>query len=407
MSQRCYRHQTHTALQVALCALLCIVMSACATLPWSVADPTHAVSPTTMPTPPFGYVTLFPLAPGVPAPNGLVAGPDGNLWLTAFDIEPYLDLPGGTPIHDAIVRMTTSGAFTSFPLPWPGVWPEGIVSGPDGNLWFTEFYGDAVGRITPQGAIADYLVPPRPHRWLGSLSGSQPHAIVVGPDGNLWFPDGGNNKVARITPSGKLTEYPIPSHPENPLGSGPDGIAVGPDGALWFTEQMGMRIGRITLDGHVTEFKLPGIGHIPGDIVVGGDGALWFLESNESLIGRITMTGQITEFPIPHPPCYMPGVVSVSSGDVCNVLSMNRGPDGLIWLSEPWRNALGRVDEQGHIAEFPLPPLPALYPPAIGSSASAPRRLRSATGGGPSALAPGPDGALWFTYDEGIGRFRI
>ena len=406
MRRRCCRHQARTALQVGLCALLCIVMSACATLPWSATGSSTAVSRTppftASPTASSSRVTLFPLAPGVPIPNHLVTGSDGNLWFTAFDTIPQR-FAGAEPIHDAIVRMTPQGSFTVFSLPWPGSLPDGIVPGPDGNLWFTEFYGDAVGRITPQGASTDYLVPARPDRGLGSLSGSQPHAIVVGPDRNLWFPDGGNNKIARITPLGSLAEYSIPSHPENPIGSFPYGIAAGPDGALWFTEQTGMRIGRITLTGHVTEFKLPGVGHTPEDIVVGGDGALWFLESNESLIGRITTTGQITEFPIPYPPCYMPGVSSVSSGDVCNVLSMNRGPDGLIWFSETWRNALGRIDGQGHITEFPLPPLPAV------SSITG-----HATTAEPGALTMGPDGALWFTYGDstltlgkGIGRFSI
>jgi streptogramin lyase len=36
---------------------------------------------------------------------------------------------------------------TRFPLPDGVTYPWGIVSGPDGNLWFT--YDNGIGRISP------------------------------------------------------------------------------------------------------------------------------------------------------------------------------------------------------------------------------------------------------------------
>src|SRR5579884_1627847 len=41
---------------------------------------------------------------------------------------------------------------TEFHVSSAGV-PQGIASGPDGNLWFTEFYDNVVGRISPKGNI--------------------------------------------------------------------------------------------------------------------------------------------------------------------------------------------------------------------------------------------------------------
>jgi streptogramin lyase len=31
--------------------------------------------------------------------------------------------------------------------------PQGIASGPDGALWFTNHYGDSIGRITIRGSV--------------------------------------------------------------------------------------------------------------------------------------------------------------------------------------------------------------------------------------------------------------
>lgn len=68
-------------------------------------------------------------------------------------------------------------------------------AGPDGNLWFTEFEANQIGRIRPSGTITEFPVPtPR----------SGPTAITRGPDGNLWFTEAGRNQIGRIAPQGLL-----------------------------------------------------------------------------------------------------------------------------------------------------------------------------------------------------------
>src|SRR3954469_8907745 len=37
-----------------------------------------------------------------------------------------------------------------------GATPYGIAAGPDGNLWFTEFNGNRVARITPAGVVTEF-----------------------------------------------------------------------------------------------------------------------------------------------------------------------------------------------------------------------------------------------------------
>ena len=52
--------------------------------------------------------------------------------------------------------------------------PVGIAAGPDDNVWFTEADGNRIGKITPSGRVSEYK---------GLTPHSVPNAIVAGPDG--------------------------------------------------------------------------------------------------------------------------------------------------------------------------------------------------------------------------------
>ena len=45
-------------------------------------------------------------------------------------------------------RITPTGTITEFAIPTPFSGPEGITTGPDGNLWFTESDGNKIGRLS-------------------------------------------------------------------------------------------------------------------------------------------------------------------------------------------------------------------------------------------------------------------
>jgi RHS repeat-associated protein len=111
--------------------------------------------------------------------------------------------------------------------------PQGIVAGPNGNLWFTQYSGNEIGEITTAGAVTE------PGSSLPS--GAEPKGIAVASDGALWFTEYGIGKIGRITTSGSVTQYATPTS-----GSQPAAITPGPDGALWFTEAGAQNIGRIS-----------------------------------------------------------------------------------------------------------------------------------------------------------------
>ena len=41
-----------------------------------------------------------------------------------------------------------AGTITEFPIPPAESDPVGITAGPDGNLWFTEYIGNKIGRLS-------------------------------------------------------------------------------------------------------------------------------------------------------------------------------------------------------------------------------------------------------------------
>ncbi|MDQ6892340.1 MAG: hypothetical protein M3167_06635 [Acidobacteriota bacterium] len=237
--------------------------------------------------------------------------------------------------------------FTEYATPTAGSGPGGIVTGPDGNLWFTETSASKVGRITPAGAITEFSLP----------STGTPTSITVGSDGNLWFGDNSLPGIGRITTAGVITMFPLPST------SGPADITAGPDGALWFADNKANQIGRITTAGAASFFSIPTAGSSPAGIVKGADNNLWFTEFLGGKIGKITTAGLVTEFLLP---------TGVGPGLITN------GPDGNLWFTDPVSSKVGKITTAGAATMFTVP-----------------------TGGTPVGIAPGPDGNLWFTDNGG------
>src|SRR5439155_958422 len=106
------------------------------------------------------------------------------------------------------------------PNPAPLNGPRAITAGPDGNLWFTEYYGNRIGRVTPAGVITEFPPLSSPT----SLGG--PDSITVGPDGNLWFTEDSGNKIGRISAAAYSPAHG-PARRSRRHDQGPDGVGRG------------------------------------------------------------------------------------------------------------------------------------------------------------------------------------
>ena len=70
----------------------------------------------------------------------------------------------------------------------------------------------------------------------------------------MWFTEGVGNKIGRITPTGTITEFTIPT-----ANSGPLGIAAGADGNVWFTENSGNKVGLVGAGAAAASVRAPSV----------------------------------------------------------------------------------------------------------------------------------------------------
>jgi streptogramin lyase len=247
----------------------------------------------------------------------------------------------GTTSNDTVAFSYSSSIESrqEFSMPHGG---GSVTTGPDQNLWMSGSVFDDISKVTPWGKVTEYPAP------------GCPGEITSGPDGSLWFTDYCTNTIDKMTTSGAITAYPVI---KEGVGGQPQGLTVGPEGNLWFSESKDA-IGKITTSGVVTQYALPAAALN----IVAGPGGLWFTEPQAGKIGRITTSGLITEY-------------ATAPGTTPNFITS--GPDGNLWFTT--LTSIGKITPGGAITEYPL--------------------KREETG---RAIAPGPDGNLWFTEEAGI-----
>jgi streptogramin lyase len=288
-----------------------------------------------------------------------------------------------------------------------GAQPQGLTVGPDGNLWTGEYKsgaGNTVAKITPTGVITEFS--------NGNASGVA--FLAVGPDGNIWFTH--TNDIGRITPSGTITQF------SGMTGGNSIAITPGPDGNLWFTEYNGNKLARITTNGVLKEYGLNG--SQPMGIVLGPDGNLWITYENSAMLSRVTTNGVETDFTytdthnLGNNDCIVVGpdgnlwfpdeggyyiyqynmnssaLTRFTTGITNNadIRCIAAGPDGNLWFTEQNTGFIGSITPGGTVTE---------YPTGATNGISA--------GNGPLGITLGPDGNLWFAESSGnrIAKFVL
>jgi streptogramin lyase len=285
-------------------------------------------------------------------PFRIVPGPDGNMWFTDTD-------------EALIGKITPSGQITEYPI-GSGKHPYDLIAGSDGNIWFTEQFNNKIGAVDLAGNLI--------HEYYSPGSNSQPRGITVGPNGDIYWADGGDGQevtddVGRLLPDGTVVQYQL-----GPYVSFPTGITAGPDGNLWVAEELGVNpdvgdapgtIDSVSPDGKtINLYPLPvppfSEQHLPAWVAAGPDSRVWFTELNSSIhqIGAVSQSGTITEYSIP--------------GAITNTGTITTGFDHNLWVTEPDANTVAVVRPDGSfVRDIPVHAEPV-------------------------GITLGPDGNVWF-----------
>jgi hypothetical protein len=160
----------------------------------------------------------------------------------------------------------------------------------------------------------------------------------------------------------------------------------------------------------ISEYEIPTVSSRPTSITSGPDGNLWFVETYSTNISKITPSGVITEFSLIYfaaqsivsgpdgnlwfttygcvfcSPSASAGIGEIApSGNsgstysfsvrVAHPYSITSGPDGNLWFTES--NNIGRITPAGVISEFPIP-----------------------SGNTATGITSGPDGNLWVANSQ-------
>jgi len=224
-----------------------------------------------------GNTVRYPL-PKVHA--AFATGPDGNVWFA---------MP--SDLGYTINEITPNGTLTvKADL---AIRPWGIVTGPGNKLWVSYLSFDNLeylGALQADGTLQSFAMP----YWT-------PGEMVLGPDGNLWFPL--LDKIGRMTPLGEVSVFDLPV-PTPVFGYiSPGSLANGPDGKFVLTQNsvntafcpsvpQGGTIAQIGLDGSGAAYPMPQYASSrAGGVAVGADGNIWALELNYPTCNLVRRTG--------------------------------------------------------------------------------------------------------------------
>lgn len=131
----------------------------------------------------------------------LVIGQDGNLYYPSVR-EANARMLRANPAGGTSTFVTLPRSVRGTPVPWI----NGITTGPDGSIYYTE--DNAIRRITTAGRITTAAtVPALAHG--PAIPGNDTHpylrGLKVDANGVIYVADAGDARVLKITPDGKIT----------------------------------------------------------------------------------------------------------------------------------------------------------------------------------------------------------
>ncbi|MBN8868145.1 MAG: hypothetical protein J0H98_11380 [Solirubrobacterales bacterium] len=257
-----------------------------------------------------------------------------------------------------------------FDVPTGNAGVSGIVRGSDGAIWFAESEANRLGRISTDGKVTEFPIVATDDLDQPMID---PHELVA--SGNWLYVLMDFGHILRFDPAD-------PTHPENfydpPGWQWPDSLAAGPAGGVWYGDEVDEKVVRMTADG--SESTYPADYDQSGPFVSGPGGSIWFAsvtDSDTEYLHEVTAEGGSASIAVARP-----GLARIESiaFDRKGMAWFGKYDPGN-WIVSPSGGTIGWVDGRAKAHQV-----------QVGEKVL------------PHSLVLGPDGAIWFAAEKGVGR---
>lgn len=238
-----------------------------------------------------------------------------------------------------------------------------------------------------------------------------PTQPVAAPDGDVWFAEDGAGRLARVTPAGTLTEFPV-------LQTGGDDLraeAVGVDGRVWFERRGAPRAGVLDPATGASDIVDPGV-ESTGALTTTADGATWFAGAGSAGAAVVRLARDGTRLAVPAGevavtyalgPAATPGAVVLLADSLTSVRASEIAASGAVTpITLPKDADLG---PHATVVTGPAGTFIAANGELLRVDADHVARKVSgrAVADAPHPLAAGADGSLWLGADPSRATLRI
>jgi len=269
---------------------------------------------------------------------------DGNMWITQAD-------------EDTLTKLDVhTGQFTYYPLPKigdiQGSYPHTLRFDAAGKIWFTLTKSNDVARFDPDTAqFTYYPLPPSDPAEVG-LSIPVAYGCDVAPDQEIWFSQLFGQRIGRLDPTtGSITAWKPPFY-------GPRRLRVGADGVVWVPGYGSGVLGRF--DPTIERWKTfalptgiagpPGYGNSEQPYALNANrqtGDVWITGSaSDTLIRFDSKTESFSAYPVPTRGSFMREILF--------------DPDGNPWTCTSDEPAVKEGMGRGKFVKVELPPSTAV-----------------------------------------------
>ena len=249
----------------------------------------------------------------------------------------------------------THGIITAYPLSWhskhKGSTHELVIKAD--HIYITGQDMDKVARFNTKTETFEYFSMASGILKPEVKKGNGPHGLLLDGEENVWVSLEFKGTVARLGDDGSIVEeidvkmYVKDVKGANiPINTAPHGICLSADKkTIWFTGKRTSTVGKINLGTKIVEhFQLEQLAALPIFLSAGPENSIWGTELFQSHILHISQSGDLNEYKIP----------TANSRPIAIIPD----PGGKhMWFTEEAGAKIGRIDMEGHIAEFAVPTL--------------------------------------------------